>query len=356
MSTDNSKKAPDTDFYQQRLPSLAPRMTPSFWLIFLLALTVIFLPTGIFLVIENDKVHEQVIIYDGRDNDVSGCHISTSNQGTTCNFNVTLSEDMDGPIFVYYELQNYFANHNRYVRSKNIPQLMGDNLAKGDVELTCNPLTEIVDDGQTLLLNPCGLIPNSLFNDIIMVGSRDYPNLVMQENDITLKTDRDIYSQVNGFQQVVDDADTCTDNINLPNSCWQLYRNQPSHCFAYPNCQTTRYLYQSYPNIIDPLVGVEDEHFIVWMRTAGLPKFRNLYGRIEDINMKRGDTLSFTINNNFEVRSFGGTKSIILSTVGLYGGNNDFSGVIYILVGCFCFVAAVILAISLLFKFKIKAE
>lgn len=31
--------------------------------------------------------------------------------------------------------------------------------------------------------------------------------------------------------------------------------------------------------VISPLVGVKDEHFIVWMRTSGRSTFRKLYGR-----------------------------------------------------------------------------
>ena len=29
-------------------------------------------------------------------------------------------------------------------------------------------------------------------------------------------------------------------------------------------------------------IDMKNEHFIVWMRTAGLPNFRKLWGRIED--------------------------------------------------------------------------
>lgn len=39
----------------------------------------------------------------------------------------------------------------------------------------------------------------------------------------------------------------------------------------------------------------ENEHFIVWMRTAALPNFRKLYGKIEK-KVEKGQVLTFTIN------------------------------------------------------------
>lgn len=45
-----------------------------------------------------------------------------------------------------------------------------------------------------------------------------------------------------------------------------------------------------------------DEHFIVWMRTAGLPNFRKLWGRIDD-NLKAGKYV-LKIHNNYEVKPF----------------------------------------------------
>lgn len=64
------------------------------------------------------------------------------------------------------------------------------------------------------------------------------------------------------------------------------------------------------PNGPDPTrQGVTNEHFIVWMRTAGLPTFRKLYGRI-DQDIPAGTALSFVINPGFEVVSFGGKKHL----------------------------------------------
>lgn len=46
--------------------------------------------------------------------------------------------------------------------------------------------------------------------------------------------------------------------------------------------------------VISPVHGVEEERFIVWMRTAALPTFRKLYGRIEH-NLAAPTNVTFSI-------------------------------------------------------------
>lgn len=89
-----------------------------------------------------------------------------------------------------------------------------------------------------------------------------------------------------------------------------------------------------YPNQISPLDGVTDQHFMVWMRTAMFPTFRKLYGKIEG-NFKAGDSLVFNVVANYEVDSFDAEKSLLISTLGSYGGRNDFIGQMYVTVGAF---------------------
>jgi len=46
------------------------------------------------------------------------------------------------------------------------------------------------------------------------------------------------------------------------------------------------------------------EHFIVWMRTAGLPNFRKLWGRVDD-GLTAGE-YSLSIINIYNVTGFEG--------------------------------------------------
>ena len=71
------------------------------------------------------------------------------------------------------------------------------------------------------------------------------------------------------------------------------------------------------------------------MRTAALPSFRKLYGRIED-DLDADDVLVVKLMNNYNTYSFGGKKKLILSTSNWLGGKNDFLGASYIFVGSSC--------------------
>lgn len=82
------------------------------------------------------------------------------------------------------------------------------------------------------------------------------------------------------------------------------------------------------------LFCIHIEHFIVWMRTAGLPNFRKLWGSIKG-GLTEG-AYFVSIKNKYEVKPFQGTKSFVLSTTNALGGKNYFLAVCYITVGTLC--------------------
>ena len=131
-----------------------------------------------------------------------------------------------------------------------------------------------------------------------------------------------------------------TDTSVTPNVKYQYY---------YPNAATTQYLYQSYPQI-SPIKGVTDEHFIVWMKTAALPHFRKLYGKISG-NYKKGDIFVFTIINNFQVNNFNGQKALVLTPDGEFGAKNTYLGLVYLVTGSICLILGGLFSIKhFLFK------
>jgi hypothetical protein len=83
--------------------------------------------------------------------------------------------------------------------------------------------------------------------------------------------------------------------------------------------------------------GIESGHFLVWMRIAGLPRFRKLWGKV-DQELKAGTTLRVFYQHNFEVAQFSGRKAFVISTSTALGGRNDFLGYGYMIVGGLCLV------------------
>ena len=60
------------------------------------------------------------------------------------------------------------------------------------------------------------------------------------------------------------------------------------------------------------------EHFIVWMRVAGLPTFRKLFAAIST-KLTKG-TYYLKVDNNYDVSGWDGTKKFVLSTSNNLGG------------------------------------
>ena len=82
------------------------------------------------------------------------------------------------------------------------------------------------------------------------------------------------------------------------------------------------------------------EHFIVWMRTAGLPNFRKLWGKIEENKITPGD-YELTIQGNYDVKKFDGKKSFVITNQNAIGGKQPFLALCYILLAILCLLAAV---------------
>jgi hypothetical protein len=82
------------------------------------------------------------------------------------------------------------------------------------------------------------------------------------------------------------------------------------------------------------------------MRTAGLPNFRKLYGRIDQELLKGNYTITVSHNSFgpslYDVKSFNGSKAFVLSTTNIMGGRNYFLAICYICVGALCLMFAVI--------------
>eukprot|EP00752_Nemacystus_decipiens_P010452 g9311.t1 len=343
-SEEKSRRPKNTPFRQQRVKSFLPILQPLMVVGIFLAIGVVFIPLGKWFMDESEEVVEYSRRYDGKSVDVEGCQITQANEGVSCTFDIEVDEFMKPPIYVYYELDNYYQNHRRYVKSRSSLQLLGEAVSSDEF---CEPLERVTINDETLDLNPCGLIANSMFNDIIELTTAD---VTMSEQGISWESDRTTrFKQPPGFTfEECPSTSSCTDCLGSGHEGCENYTDPATlteYKFWYPENAKTQYLYETYPEVVSPLEGVLNEHFIVWMRTAGLPRFRKLYGKIEE-QIEPPQTLTFNITANFYVGDFTGEKSIIVSNLSLMGARNPYLGIAYIALG------SLSLAIGLAFLVK----
>ncbi|CAD6338759.1 unnamed protein product [Miscanthus lutarioriparius] len=303
----------DSKFTQQELPACKPILTPKWVVSVFFIVGVIFVPIGVVSLLAARDVVEIIDRYDeacvpGNMTDNKLAYIQNETISKECIRNLTVTKHMKQPIFVYYELDNFYQNHRRYVKSRNDAQLR--DASKANQTSACEP-EKTTANGQPIV--PCGLIAWSLFNDTYNF-TRGNENLTVDKKDISWKSDRehkfgkDVYPS--NFQNGALKGGA-TLNPKIPLS--------------------------------------EQEDLIVWMRTAALPTFRKLYGRIH-FDLKENDTITVRLNNNYNTYSFGGKKKLVLSTATWLGGKNDFLGFAYLIVGGLCIFLA--FAFTLLYFVK----
>ena len=296
------EKVKQSRFKQQNLPAWRPVPTILSIVIVFTVFGILFVILGIVLLVYSNKVKSAKIDYtDCGSND-------------PCNKQLTLEDDIDAPVFVYYQLDGFFQNSRRYLKSKETDQLTGDDIKAHD---NCEPAetnkemgfssTQTALDGNTVLnpndiAVPCGLVAKTFFNDrfTFKIGSE---NLVVDETNIAFGKDKKLY-----------------DKNPDPSKQW---------------------------------IDMTNEHFLVWMRPSGLPNPRKLWGRINR-DLKKGETIDITIDNKYNVNNYKGKKKIVLSNATRFGGKNKFLGVSYIVVGALSILCAILFPIG--YQFQLKKE
>ncbi|CAD8147462.1 unnamed protein product [Paramecium pentaurelia] len=291
-------------FKQQIMKAWQPVPTLNSTIILFATMSLFFLIMGIVLISYSNDIATQEFQYD------SYC----SAQNSDCVIQIALDSNYKSPVFFYYQLTNFYQNHRRYVKSKSPSQLSGTDLSESELD-ECDPVVTNDEMGKTSSVTneplkkeekaiPCGLIAKSYFNDTF--------NLFQVINN----TKTEIKISSNGIAWP-SDLDGRYKNIDL-NRQW---------------------------------IDMEDERFMVWMRTAALPQFRKLWGKI-DQDLEAG-IYEVQIKNTYNVSSFNGKKYIVFSTTNAFGGKNEFLSIAYICVGVVCCVVTLGFLIR---KFLSKAD
>ncbi|KAJ4960893.1 hypothetical protein NE237_020803 [Protea cynaroides] len=309
----NSDKPKYSRFTQQELPACKPILTPGLVITAFIFIGIIFVPIGLASLSASERVVEIVDRYDKdcipenySKNMVE--FIQSNETDKSCSRTLTVPKLMKSPVYVYYQLDNFYQNHRRYVKSRSDKQLMSNTYAHETS--TCAP-EDTTANGLPIV--PCGLVAWSLFNDTYGFSVN---NKVLE--------------------------------VNKKNIAWKSDQDHKFGSDVFPkNFQSGGLIGGAKLDLSKPLS--EQEDLIVWMRTAALPTFRKLYGKIE-VDLEANQKITVLIQNNYNTYGFEGKKKLVLSTTSWIGGKNDFLGMAYLTIGGLC----LFLALGFLATYVIK--
>ena len=353
-----------------------PVLTPRLVILLFSTVGIIFIPIGALIISVSNSVIEVV-----GDDYTGSCCIENCSADyepwqrvdkNPCDVQITVPVTMQPPVYVYYKLTQFYQNHRRYVRSRDDKQLKGiADLTESQLSATSSCQYKVLANAsdKTSVISPCGLVAWSVFNDSFQLIDAEGTGLAVDLNEtgIAWPSDQELKfkNSENGstgqnFPQFAHWRQRTCDQ--LPASATKTASELQNECLAFQMSAGTE------AGWCFPGSGycVEDEHFIVWMRAAGLPSFRKLYAKIESplpagtytlrVSNGQWDSASGAYVNAatggapqtalYPVSSFGGTKALVLSTTSWIGGKNLFLGYAYVVVG----VVTIVLALCFLIK------
>lgn len=344
---EKSRKPINNAFTQQRLKAYNPVFTAKTIIPLLVGIAIFFIPLGAAMWYASHQTMDISIDYSQCENLASQDYWSEVPQNYTFNFNTNVgyskpvwklskdesweqsSEqnvchiqfetpvDINPPIYFFYRLVKFYANHRRFVKSFSEDQLNGKAASlltiKDTVGQNCEPLSADADGNRYY---PCGLIANSVFNDTFshtLLGvngtSQDY---VFSEDDIAWSTNNDRFKKTEYKASEV-----------VP---------PPNWVHKYP---------QGYNDTNLPDISTM-YHFQNWMQTSALPDFVKLYFKNKLDKLPKG-TYQLSIGLHWPVLPFEGSKLIFISQRSVIGGKNIFLGISWMVGGGICFVLAIFL-------------
>ena len=219
-----------------------------------------------------------------------------------CDVEVSIPRRVSGRVELRYELDGFFQNHRRFGLSRIDSQLMGQFVDFAGMANAVPYRSEGDSENMSDWILPCGLFAYSVFNDSFSVDG-------FSETGLTFSAERERLFQ-------------------------PLSREYTSG---------NKWLDES--TIFTG--GMQDEHFIVWMRTSFLPRVVKSYSVCDDCSLEPG-SLKIRIDSRYPTSGFGGSKSVVVSSVNGLGSKNEFLGIAYMSCGAVCAAYSLFLLIVFL--------
>lgn len=181
-------------------------------------------------------------------------------------------------VYLYYELENFYQNHRRYVVSKSDDQLTDSLSFNSDSEEYSDELTDCTPDSTlfrtigdvSYIEYPCGLIAQSYFNDGIQLKSyiREDSFNITWVNTIPLTTNSQDENS-DSFEPILS---LNKNEISLKYDSENMFMN-PTIEDNYPHYETFEYLWQTYDqfscyNITNPYQRLECVNWNDFVRTS----------------------------------------------------------------------------------------